>query len=76
MMVNLVNIPVRLKTGGINVGALQLMIKYDTSLLEFKSVKNELKSSLWLSYINTSENKVEWVDMTQQTMLTYSTMVS
>jgi hypothetical protein len=57
---NLVNIPVRLKTGGINVGALQLMIKYDTSLLEFKSVKNELKSSLWLSYINTSENKVEW----------------
>jgi hypothetical protein len=57
---NLVNIPVRLKTGGIKVGALQLMIKYDTSLLEFKSVKNELKSSLWLSYINTSENKVEW----------------
>ena len=57
---NLVNIPVRLKTGGINVGALQLMIKYDTSLLEFKSVKNELKSSLWLSYVNTSENKVEW----------------
>jgi hypothetical protein len=57
---NLVNIPVKLKTGGVKVGALQLMIKYDTSLLEFKSVKNELKSSLWLSYINTSENKVEW----------------
>ena len=57
---NLVNIPVRLKTGGIQVGALQLMVKYDTSLLEFKSVKNEIKSSLWLSYVNASENKVEW----------------
>lgn len=57
---NLVNIPVRLKTGGISVGALQLMIKYDTSLLEFKSVKNEMKSSLWLSYVNASDNRVEW----------------
>ena len=57
---NLVNIPVKLKTGGIQVGALQLMIKYDTSLLEFKSIKNESKASLWLSYVNSSENKVEW----------------
>jgi hypothetical protein len=57
---DVVNIPVKLKTGGIDLGSLQVCMKYDSSLLTFKGVKNELKTSYWISFINTSDNMVEW----------------
>ena len=57
---DMVNIPVKLKTGGIDLGSLQVCMKYDSSLLTFKGVKNELKTSYWISFINASNNMVEW----------------
>jgi Secretion system C-terminal sorting domain len=57
---DVVNIPVKLKTGGIDLGSLQVCMKYDSSLLTFKGVKNELKTSYWISFINASNNMVEW----------------
>jgi hypothetical protein len=57
---NLVRVPVKLKTSGINLGALQLSMKYDSDLLEFVSLQNELKSSYWISFINVNDNEVEW----------------
>ena len=57
---DLVRVPVKLKTSGIDLGALQLSMKYDSDLLEFVSLQNELKSSYWISFINIKDNEVEW----------------
>jgi hypothetical protein len=57
---DVVNVPVSLKTQGIDLGSLQLCMKYDSDLLEFVSLKNELNSSYWISFINTKDNMVEW----------------
>ena len=68
---NLVEIPVRVLTGGIQLGALQLDLKYDTSLLEFKSVKNTEKMYKWTTYINPSNGIVSWggADLTNSNFL-------
>jgi hypothetical protein len=55
-----VNIPVKLKTNTIDLGSLQLAMKYDSDLLEFTALKNELNSSYWISFINTKDNEIEW----------------
>ena len=39
---DLVRVPVKLKTSGIDLGALQLAMKYDSDLLEFVSLQNGL----------------------------------
>lgn len=57
---SMVNIPVKVKTPGFNVGALQLAMKYDDQLLEFSSVKTELNAGYWISFINTQGNEIEW----------------
>jgi hypothetical protein len=57
---NLVNIPVKLLTNGKSLGALQLDLKYDTSLLEFKKVETSEKAMKWISYINPSNGLVSW----------------
>jgi hypothetical protein len=57
---DLVKVPVKLKTSGTDLGALQLSMKYDSDLLEFVSLQNELKSSYWISFINIKDNEVEW----------------
>jgi len=57
---NIVRVPVKLKTNGTTLGSLQLAMKYDSDLLEFVTIKNELKSSYWMSFINTNGNEVEW----------------
>lgn len=55
-----VRVPVKLKTNGIKLGSLQLAMKYDSDLLEFQKLNTELKSSYWMSFINTKDNEVEW----------------
>jgi hypothetical protein len=57
---NLVNIPVKVFTNGKQLGALQLDLKYDTSLLEFKKLLNSEKSMKWISYSNPSNGIVSW----------------
>jgi hypothetical protein len=68
---NLVNIPVKVFTNGKQLGALQLDLKYDTSLLEFKKVLNSEKSMKWISYTNPANGIVSWggFDITNSNML-------
>jgi hypothetical protein len=49
---NLVNIPVKVLTNGKQLGALQLELKYDTALLEFKKIDLTEKMMNWTSYTN------------------------
>lgn len=57
---NLVKLPVKVFTGGNKVGALQLALKFDGDLLEFKQVLNSEKSMNWMSFINPMDSVVEW----------------
>lgn len=57
---NLVNVPLKLKTGDIDLGSLQFSLKYDSDILEFKGIRTEDNSSVWMSFINTQDNIVEW----------------
>ena len=65
---NLVNIPIQVLTNGQSLGAVQLSMKYDSDLLEFKGVASKGATSNWLSFINANNNEVEWggVDMSEQ----------
>ena len=58
---NLVNIPVKVLTSGSDkVGALQLALKYDQDLLEFRGVNGTEKSQKWMAFVNPSNGTVEW----------------
>ena len=49
---NLVNVPVKMLTNGKQLGAVQLELKYDTALLEFKKIDLSEKMMNWTSYTN------------------------
>ena len=49
---NLVNVPVKMITNGKQLGAVQLELKYDTALLEFKKIDLTEKMMNWTSYTN------------------------
>jgi hypothetical protein len=68
---NLVNIPVKVLTNGKQLGALQLDLKYDTSLLEFKKSLNSEKAMKWISYSNPSNGVISWggFDITNSNLL-------
>ena len=68
---NLVQIPVKVFTGGSKLSALQLDLKYDTALLEFKAVKNTEKMFKWTTYFNPSNGVVSWggADLTNSNFL-------
>jgi hypothetical protein len=57
---NLVEIPVKVLTNGRKLGAVQLALKYDSELLVFKELINTTKTMNWMSFINPTENTVEW----------------
>ena len=58
---NLVNIPVKvMTTNGDQVGALQLALNYDESILEFRGVNGTEKSQKWMAFVNPSNGTVEW----------------
>jgi hypothetical protein len=65
---NLVNIPVKVLTNGQSLGAMQLSLKYDKDLLEFKGVASKGATSNWMSFTNANNNEVEWggVDLSEQ----------
>ena len=68
---NLVNIPVKVNTNGKTLGALQLDLKYDTALLEFKNIESTEKIMKWTSYFNPSNGLVSWggADLTNANLL-------
>jgi hypothetical protein len=55
---NLVNVPVKMLTNGKQLGAVQLELKYDTALLEFKKIDLTEKMINWTSYTNPSNGVV------------------
>ena len=55
---NLVNVPVKMLTNGKQLGAVQLELKYDTALLEFKKIDLTEKMMNWTSYTNPSNRVV------------------
>jgi hypothetical protein len=57
---NIVEIPVTVKTNGINLGSLQLALNYNGELLDFRGVRSESKVNSWISFINPNDNIVEW----------------
>jgi hypothetical protein len=57
---NLVNIPVKVLTSGKSLSALQLDLKYDPDLLEFKKVENSEKAMKWITYLNPLNGIVSW----------------
>jgi hypothetical protein len=58
---NLVEIPVKVNTNGINITSLQMGFLYDEDILEFRDVYNSPKSMFWLSSVNPLDGIVEWV---------------
>jgi hypothetical protein len=57
---NLVEVPVKVLSADKKVGALQLNIKYDDALLEFRNIENSAKVMRWLSFFDPSSGKVAW----------------
>jgi hypothetical protein len=68
---NLVNIPVKVLTKGKQLGAFQLYLKYDATLLNFKEVKNSEKAMKWISYVNPTNGVIAWggFDITNNNLL-------
>ena len=68
---NLVNVPVKVISPNHDLGALQLDVKYDSDLLEFKNVINSEKVMNWMSYFNPDNGVISWggADFSNQNML-------
>lgn len=69
---NLINIPVNVLTNGQTLGAVQLSMKYDNTLLEFKGVSSKAAAAKWMTFTNSVNNEVEWggVDMSEENKIT------
>jgi len=57
---NLVKLPVKVFTGNQKIGALQLGLKFDSQLLEFKQVINSEKAMNWMSFVNPMDSLLAW----------------
>jgi hypothetical protein len=57
---NLVELPVKVKTNGIELSSLQFGLKYNDTLLQFKGVVLSAASMKWLTYINPNDNEIDW----------------
>jgi hypothetical protein len=68
---NLVNVPVKMLTNGKQLGAVQLELKYDTALLEFKKIDLTEKMMNWASYTNPSNGVVAFgaADLTNKNLV-------
>ena len=57
---NLVELPVKVKTNGIELSSLQFGFKYDDTLLQFKGVVSSAGAMKWLTYINPNDSEIDW----------------
>ena len=57
---NLVNIPVKVFTGGKTLNSLQFGLKYDPEVLEFKNAYSTSNVMKWLTYINPNNDEIKW----------------
>jgi len=57
---NLVNIPVKVLTGGLELSALQFGVEYNDTLLEFRGAYASANATKWISFINANDGRVDW----------------
>jgi hypothetical protein len=57
---NLVNIPVTLKSNGVDISSMQFGLSYNNDLLEFKGVEASQAAQKWLTYVNPLDSRVDW----------------
>ena len=57
---NLVNIPVKVLTNGIELSSLQFGLKYNDTILSFKGVYSSSSAMKWLTYINANDGEIDW----------------
>ncbi len=57
---NVVNIPVKVLTGGTAVNALQFGLKYDNTILDFKGAYSTEAAQKWLTYVNPNDGEISW----------------
>lgn len=57
---NIVNIPVKLKSNGIDISSIQFGLKYNDTLLEFKGINASQAAQKWLTYVNPMDSRVDW----------------
>jgi len=69
---NLVEVPVTVKSNGLDISSLQMGLLYDEDILEFKDVYNSPKSMFWLSSVNPTDGIVEWVGFDPSASKSYS----
>jgi hypothetical protein len=57
---NLVDIPVKVKSNEFEIGSLQLAMKYNQNLLEFKGLNNNSKVGNWITFLNPNDGVIQW----------------
>jgi hypothetical protein len=57
---NLVELPVSVRTNGIELSSLQFGLKYNDTLLQFKGITSSPEAMKWISYVNPNDNEIEW----------------
>ena len=57
---NQVELPIKIKTFGQDISALQLGLLYDPTLLDFSELVNSDKSMFWMSSLNPMDGIIEW----------------
>jgi hypothetical protein len=57
---NLVELPVSLKTNGVELSSLQFGLEYDQSLLQFKGVISSDNAMKWITYVNPNDSQIDW----------------
>jgi hypothetical protein len=57
---NLVELPVKVKTNGIELSSLQFGFEYNDTLLEFKGVTSSAGAMKWITYINPNDSEIDW----------------
>jgi hypothetical protein len=69
---NLVEVPVTVKSNGLDISSLQMGMLYDNDILEFKDVYNSPKSMFWLSSVNPTGGIIEWAGFDPSANKAYS----
>jgi hypothetical protein len=57
---NLVELPVKVNTNGVELSSLQFGFKYDDTLLEFKGIISSSGAMKWISYVNANDSEIDW----------------
>jgi hypothetical protein len=57
---NLVELPVKVNTNGVELSSLQFGFKYDDTLLEFKGIISSAGAMKWISYVNANDSEIDW----------------